>query len=145
MILVRFQTSVLVPLAAILSGCGGNPWEPRAEAVSPDGHVRAVLEYKGSAACCSDHSRLVLTNRDGGTLLEPGVVVSASRAAGRAPIWISNDLLVVEMCEASEVEVRSQMRREPMTLPDGRTNAIRIEVVTAPNTTWGERVLCHQP
>jgi hypothetical protein len=118
----------------------------KAEAISPNGHLEAVLEYRDSAACCSDHSRIVVSNRPGGTLAEPGVVVTAARANALAPIWVSDDLLIVQMCEAGDLEnVKSQVRRNPVAYnADGSTNALRVEVITAPNVKWGDRVLCRK-
>ena len=53
----------------LLTGCGPE-WEREAVSRSPDGRLLAVVEYKGAAACCSDHSRLRLVEQTKGTLAE---------------------------------------------------------------------------
>jgi hypothetical protein len=134
----------LLPLA-VLASCGILPWRVKSEDASPDGRVRATVEYKGSAACCSDHSRLILANGPGGSLIDPGEAVTAANADARTPIWFGNDLVVAQMCGATSVEARSRMLRDPLILSDGRMNFVRVEVVTAPNTRWGDHVLCARP
>lgn len=90
-----------------------------------------MIEYKGSAACCSDHSRLSLVNATDGTLTDPGVAVEATNASIMAR-WASADLLVVEACGATEINAHSRMLREPVVNADGSINAVRVEVITSP-------------
>lgn len=127
-------------LPLLLVGC--TKWEPKHASPSPDGSMQALVEYKGSAACCSDHSRVSLLNREGGTIAEPGVVVEASNAAATRPTWIGPNLLVVELCGATEVEAQSRVLRDPVIKGDGSTNEVRVEVVTAADTVRNGRQFC---
>jgi hypothetical protein len=122
-----------------LTACG--KWEAESTTKSPSGRLDAVAEYKGSAACCSDHSRLSLQNREGGMLTDPGIAVEATNARLKAH-WISDDDLIVEACNATQISVKSRTLREPVVNSDGSINAVRIEVVTAPNTERNGQTFC---
>lgn len=125
-----------------LYGCGSNSWERQTSVRSPDGDLAAVVEHKNSAACCSDHSRLRLVELSEDTLDEtPGVVVKATRARLQAH-WKNNDRLIVEACGATNYEVTARVYRKDIMLPDGSENAVRIEVVSIPDTTHNGQVYC---
>ncbi len=126
----------------LLSGCGPD-WERQASAKSPDGKLQAVVEYKGSAACCSDHSRLRLVELSKGTLYEetPGIIVEVTRAKLR-PHWDGDDRLIVEACGATNYEVTARAYRKEIMLSDGSENAVRIDVISIPNTLRNGSVYC---
>jgi len=123
----------------ILAGCG--EWEREGAFPSPDGKLIAVVEYRGSSACCSDHSRIRLENGKSGALADPVIIADVTRAKVQ-PHWLSNDKLVMEACDASKIEAKTRILREPITLPDGSANAVRIDVVTAPATSLDGETFC---
>ena len=125
----------------LLVGCG--EWEREGAFPSPDGKLIAVVEYKGSAACCSDHSRIRLENAKGGTLAEPILIAEVTRAKVH-PHWLGNDKLVIEACAASEIKAQTRILREPIILADGSANAVRVNLVTAPKTSLDGESYCIQ-
>lgn len=130
----------LLPLLIALCSCG--EWTKLAETPSPDGSMKAVIEYMDLGACCSAHTRVSLANAEGGTLLEPGVIVEAANAGNRRATWVGNDLLMVEMCSATRIRSRSRSFRERVTRPGGGEDAVRVEVVTLPNSNRNGVVYC---
>ena len=122
------RQSLALIAAACLSACG--KWDQQSAYTSPDGRVSAVVEYKGSAACCSDYSRLRLANASNGMLTDPGVAVEVTNASIK-PHWVSEDLLIVEACGATNISAQSRSLREPVVNADGSMNALRVEVVTS--------------
>jgi hypothetical protein len=126
----------------LLSGCGAD-WERQTSTKSPDGKLQAVVEYNGSAACCSDHSRLRLLELAKGTLREedPGIIVEVTRANLR-PHWEGDDRLIVEACGATNYEVTARLYRKKITLSDGSENAVRIDVISIPNTSRNGTAYC---
>lgn len=128
----------------LLTGCGAE-WESEAASRSPDGRLLAVIEYKGSAACCSDHSRMRLLERTKGTLAEkPGIVVEVTRAKLRAH-WESDDRLLVEACGATKYEATTRLYRQDVTRSDGSESALRLDVISIPDTQRNGKVYCQQP
>lgn len=126
---IMLRLSLALAAAVCLSACG--KWHQQSAYTSPDGRVSAVVEYKGSAACCSDHSRLRLVNASNGMLTDPSVAVEVTRASIK-PHWVSDDLLIVEACGATNISAQSRLLREPVVNEDGSMNAVRVEVVTSP-------------
>lgn len=122
---------MLLAVSLLLSGCG--EWVQESSVSAPDDRLVALVEYKGSAACCSDHSRVWLENGEGGTLTERVLIAEVTRARARAR-WVNPDKLVIEACSASEVDARTRVLREPIVLQDGSINAVHVDVVTAPET-----------
>ncbi|MFC4254972.1 hypothetical protein GRI97_06015 [Altererythrobacter xixiisoli] len=130
----RMQHRLTCLTLFLLSGCGANKWEQQAVVPSPDHTLKAAVEYKDAAACCSDHSRLRLSETSKGTLREdPGIVVEVTNAQ-LVPHWESNNRLIVEGCGATEYEAITRIYRQEATLADGTENAIRIELISIPDT-----------
>ena len=141
MISVLRGACIFAASTLLLSACG-NRWEREEASISPDGKVQAVVEYKGSAACCSDHSRLKLVERSGGTFEEePGIVVEATNARLKAH-WESKDRLIVEACGATAYEATSRVFRKGVLRPDGSEDAIRIDVISLPATERNGKSYC---
>lgn len=136
----RYRSCILAA-TLLLPGCG--EWQRENAYASPDGKLVAVVEYKGSAACCSDHSRIRLENADGGTLTEPVLVAEVTRAKAR-PHWLTDDKLVIEACSASAIEAKTRILREPVVRADGSINAVHIDLVTAPATSLDGETFCVQ-
>lgn len=135
----------LLTLSLLISGCGSADWERQSFADSPDKSLRAIIDYDDAAACCSDHSRLRLVELSEGTLSEnPKVVVEATRARMSAH-WESNDRLIVEACGSTEHDVFARVLRQQAFRPDGTENAVRIEVISTPDTVREGRVFCPTP
>ena len=125
----------------LLSSCGAD-WERESVAKSPDGRLQAVVEYMGSAACCSDHSRLRLVELSDEALDEPpGIVVEATRATLRAH-WENNDQLIVEACGATNYEVTARLYRREIMRSDGSENAVRLDVISIPDTKRNGIIYC---
>ena len=137
--MMRTSRSFLLAASLLLVGCG--EWEREGVLPSPDGKLIAVVEYQGSAACCSDHSRIRLENGKGGTLAEPVLIAEVTQAKVQ-PHWLNNDKLVIEACAASKIEAKTQIRRQPITRPDGTNNAVQVNVVTAPQTFLDGESFC---
>jgi hypothetical protein len=135
------RASPLTLLVAIPARGYCGEWQRVAQVPSPDGRTHAVVESKDLGACCSDHSRVSLVDGPGGSLIEPGVVVEAANADARAT-WANNDLLIVEVCRATRIEARSRSLRKRVTKPDGAEDAVRVEVVTVPDTRRGDLLHC---
>lgn len=123
----------------LLSGCG--EWEQESSVSAPDDRLIAVVEYQGSAACCSDHSRVWLENGEGGSLTDRVLIAEVTRAKAR-PRWVNPDKLVIEACSASEVDAKTRVLREPTVLQDGSINAVHVDVVTAPETVLDGEAFC---
>lgn len=138
---MRMARLFILAVPVLLAGCG--EWERTGAFQSPDGKLIAVVEYKGSAACCSDHSRVRLENAKGGTLAEPILIAEVTRVKVH-PHWISNDELVIEACDASKIEAQTRILREPIILPGGSINAVRVNLVTASMTTLDGDSFCLQ-
>jgi len=137
------RSLTFIALTLTLTACG--KWQPESTSKSSDdGGLTAVIEYKGSAACCSDHSRLSLENGVGGALTDPGIAVEATNARLKAH-WASESELVVEACGATQITANSRMLREPVVNADGSINAVRIEVITASNTQRNGQIYCVEP
>lgn len=143
---MRVMTKMILAVACgvswlLLTACGAE-WEREAVSRSPDGRLLAIADYKNSPACCSDHSRLRLQELSPGTLdEEPGIVVEVTRAKLR-PHWESNDRLVAEACGATNYEATSRVYRRDITRPDGSESAVRLDVISVPNTIRNGRVYC---
>lgn len=132
---------ILAASAFFLFACGDR-WEREETWISPDGRLQAVAEYKGSAACCSDHSRLRLVERARDTLEEnPDIVVEAANAR-LISHWESDDRLIVEACGATAFEVTSRVFRRGLLQPDGSEDAIRIDVISLPATERDGKSYC---
>jgi len=129
-------------LFVLVSGCGSADWEQQSSADSPDKRLRAVVDYDDAAVCCSDHSRLRIVELSEGALDEnPEVVVEATRARMRA-YWETNDRLIVEACGSTEHNVTSRLYRQGILRADGSEDAVRIDVISIPNTVRNGRVYC---
>ncbi|WP_339704057.1 hypothetical protein [uncultured Sphingosinicella sp.] len=102
-----------------------------------------MVEYKKSAACCSDHSRVRLENAEGSTLAEP--VLAAKITSSKAHVrWINDETLVIEACSATETEVQTRVLREPAIREDGALNAIYVSVVTGAKTILDGETYCSE-
>jgi len=141
MALNNIQITACAVVLLLLSSCGAD-WQQETVSKSPDGKLQAVVEYKGSPACCSDHSRLRLLELTEGTLNEPpGIVVEVTRAKLQ-PHWETNDQLVVEACGATNYEVTARLYRREITRSDGSENAVRLDVISIPNTKRNGTIYC---
>jgi len=127
--------------AMALTGC--SEWEQEHAVPSPDRKLLAVVEYKNSAACCSDHSRVRLENAEGVTLAEPVLAAKITNSKVRVR-WINDEKLVIEACSATEIEMQTRVLREPATREDGSLNAIHVSVVTGTKTVLDGETYCSE-
>ncbi len=121
----------------LLSGCG-NKWEPAGDFPSPDGRYVASFEYKGSAACCSDHLRMMMKNGKAGKLDEPVLAIEATNARRPKVFWESGRLIVVELCGATEYDIKSRIYRGGNIDED----ALRIEAITGDDVERNGKHYC---
>ncbi|MFN5129536.1 MAG: hypothetical protein ACK519_11100 [Sphingomonadaceae bacterium] len=120
-----------------LTGCG-NKWEPAGNFPSPDGQYIASFEYKGSAACCSDHLRMTMKNGKVGMLDEPVLAIEATNTRRPKVFWESSRLIVVELCGATEFEIKSRIYHGGNVDDD----AIRVEAITADDVERNGKQYC---
>ena len=141
--MIRHMRAILIlTISALLLSACGNRWERPEAWTSPDGTLQAIAEYKGSAACCSDHSRLRFVEHAKGTLEEnPDVVVEVTGARLKGH-WEGNDRLIVEACGATAYEVTSRVLRRGLFQADGLEDAIRIDVISLPATERDGELYC---
>jgi hypothetical protein len=128
---------ILLFALCALTGCG-NKWEPAGNFPSPDGHYVASFEYKSSGACCSDHVRMTMKNGSAGKLDKPVVVIEAANVRQPKVFWESSRIVVVELCGATEYDIKSRVYRGG----DVDTDAIRVEAITADDVERNGKRYC---
>ncbi|WP_108810394.1 hypothetical protein [Sphingorhabdus sp. Alg231-15] len=78
----------------------------------------------------SNLTRINLENRNDGKLLHPGIALEADGAiVDEIELdWVGPNHLLIKICNATGLKVRSRFRRDPITNPDGSENSIFIDV-----------------
>lgn len=121
-----------------LVGCSGikETWQQQ----SQNGRFTVVVQETDRGSCCSPSA--VISVIDNMTKDEWDAVSAKGGDFPPKLSWIDNQSLVVEICGAQDVTVRSRNYLNPPLNEIGDANEFKIQVITSGHVRIGDKMYC---